>query len=76
MFSQEAASKYKNIVTGYGVDNTSNGKNLFLDTVPGQSEFANWSGFQFQEDTDCIQWLSKLINKALEKRKSALEESL
>ena len=29
-----------------------------------------------QEDTDCIQWLSKFINKAFEKRKSALEESL
>ena len=29
-----------------------------------------------QEDTDCSQWLSKFINKAFEKRKSTLEESL
>ena len=29
-----------------------------------------------QEDTDCIQWLSKFINKAFEKRKFVLEESL
>ena len=45
MFPQEAQSKYKNI-TGYGVD-TSKGKNLFLDVVPGQRELANLSGFQF-----------------------------
>ena len=47
MFPQEAESKYKNIITGYGVNNTSKGKNLFLDAVPGQREFANWSGFLF-----------------------------
>ena len=56
MFPQEAESKYKNIITGYGVDDTENitllggtppSKNLFLDVVPGQSEFANLSGFQF-----------------------------
>ena len=47
MFPQEAESKYKNIITGYRVDHTSKGKNLFLDVVPGQREFANLSGFQF-----------------------------
>ena len=47
MFSQEAGSKYNNIITGYGGDDTSKGKNLFLDLVPGQREFANSSGFQF-----------------------------
>ena len=47
MFPQEAESKYKNIITGYGVDDTSKGKNLFLDVVLGQREFANLSGFQF-----------------------------
>ena len=52
MFPQEAGSKYKNIITGYGVDDTSKGKNLFLDAVPGQREFANWSGFQFKAQKD------------------------
>ena len=47
VFSQEAESKYKNIITGYGVDDTSKVKNLFLDVVPGQREFINLSGFQF-----------------------------
>ena len=47
MFPQEAKSKYKNIITGYGVDNTSKGKSLFLDVVPGQREFAHLNGFQF-----------------------------
>ena len=47
MFPQEAESKYKNITTGYGVDDTSKGKNMFLDDVPGQREFANLSAFQF-----------------------------
>ena len=47
MFQQEAESKYQNIKTGYGMDDTSKGKNLFLDAVPGQGETANWSGFQF-----------------------------
>ena len=37
---------YKNIITGYGADDTSKGRN-FLDVVPGQREFANLSGFQF-----------------------------
>ena len=46
MFPQEAESKYNNIITGYGGD-TSKGKNLFLDLVPGQREFANSSDFQF-----------------------------
>ena len=36
MFPEQAESKYKNIITGYGVDHTSKGKNLFLDVVPGQ----------------------------------------
>ena len=36
MFPQEAESKYKNIITGYGVDDNSKGKNLFLDLVPGK----------------------------------------
>ena len=33
MFSQEVESKYNNIITGtgYGMDDTSKGKNLFLD---------------------------------------------
>ena len=43
MFPQES-----NIITEYGVDDTSKEKNLFLDVVPGQREFANWSGFQFK----------------------------
>ena len=47
MFSQEAESRCKNIITGYGVDDTSKGKNLFLNVVPGQREFANLSGSQF-----------------------------
>ena len=47
MFPQEAESKYKNIITGYGVNNTSKEKNLFLDAALGQREFANWSGFLF-----------------------------
>ena len=42
MFSQEAESKYKNIITGYGVNDTSKGRNLFPDAVP-----ANWSGLLF-----------------------------
>ena len=32
--------------TGYGVDDTLKGKNLLLDVAPGQTEFANLSGFQ------------------------------
>ena len=36
MFPQEAESKYKNIITGYGVDDTLKGKNLLFDVVPGQ----------------------------------------
>ena len=36
MFLEQAESKYKNIITGYRVDDTSKGKNLFLDVVPGQ----------------------------------------
>ena len=47
MFPQQAKSKYKNIITGYGVNDTSKGKNLFLDAVPGQREFANSSGILF-----------------------------
>ena len=52
MFPQETGSKYKNIITGYGVDDTSKRKNLFLDAVPGQREFANRSGFQFKAQKD------------------------
>ena len=33
MFPQEAESKYKNIVTGYEVDDTSEGESLFRDVV-------------------------------------------
>ena len=40
-------TKYKNITTGYGVDSTSKGKNLFLDVVLGQRRLADLSGFQF-----------------------------
>ena len=47
MTPQEAESNYKNIRTGYGVDDTSKGKNLFLDAVPELRKFANWSGCQF-----------------------------
>ena len=47
MTPQEAVSNYKNIRTGYQVDDTSKGKNLFLTVVPGLREFGNWSGFQF-----------------------------
>ena len=47
MFPQAAESKHKNIITRYRVDDTSKGKNLFLDVLPGQREFANLSGFQF-----------------------------
>ena len=47
MFQQEAESKYKNV--RYRVDDTSKGKNLFLDAVPGQRELANLSGFQFSQ---------------------------
>ena len=36
MFPQELESKYKNIIIGYGVKDTSIEKNLFLDVVPGQ----------------------------------------
>ena len=47
MAPQEAESDFKNIRTCYGADDTSKGKNLVLDAVPGLREFANWSGFQF-----------------------------
>ena len=36
MFPEQAESKYKNIITGYRVDDTSKVKNLFLDVFPGQ----------------------------------------
>ena len=49
MFPQEAEAKYKNIITGYGVDNASKGKNLFLDVVPGQREFAIGVAFSFHK---------------------------
>ena len=49
MFPQEAQSKYKNIITEYGVEDASKGKNLFLDVVPGQREFAK------------LEWLSVFI---------------
>ena len=47
MLPQKAESKYKNIITGYGVGDTSKGKNLFLVLIPGQRELANLGGFQF-----------------------------
>ena len=47
MTQQEDESNYKNIRTGYGMDDTSQGKNLFLNAVSGIKKSAKWSGFQF-----------------------------
>ena len=47
MTPQEAESNYRNIRTGYGVDDTSERKNLFRGAVSGIRELSNWSCFQF-----------------------------
>ena len=38
MFPQEAESKYKVIITGYGVDDTSEGKNIKIQMMKMQAQ--------------------------------------
>ena len=49
MFLQEAESKYNNIITGHEGDDTSKGKNLFLDLVPGQRNLQIRVAFSFHK---------------------------